>query len=263
MTVTLSANKLTLKYGERTIANQLSLSFLKPEIVSIIGPNGSGKTTLLKSLCRLLTPDSGSVYLNSKDINKMSAKEVSKKISVMAQSAQAPAGITVGELISYGRIPYQQIFSSLNIEDKKIIEEAIEFTELKPLLNRYVNTLSGGERQRAWLAMALAQEPKILLLDEPTTYLDVHHQLELMELVVKLHKLKKITIIMVLHDLNHAARYSQRLIAIKNGEIVADGSVEEVFSKEIIENLYDVKTIITHPCVDGITYPVCIPYNVI
>lgn len=263
MTVTLSAKQLTLKYGERTIADKLSISFTKPEIVSIIGPNGSGKTTLLKALCRLLTPNEGTVYLNSKDINKMSSEQTAKFISVMAQSAQAPNGITVSELVSYGRLPHQKMFASLNEEDKRIINEAIKFTELEPLLHRFVTTLSGGERQRVWLAMALAQEPQILLLDEPTTYLDVHHQLELMELIVKLHRLKKITVIMVLHDLNHAARYSERLIAIKNGNIMADGSVEEVFVENIIEDLYDVKTLVLNPCVNGVSYPVCIPYNVL
>ena len=261
MSVSLHADKLTLQYGSRTIAKELSLDFSQPEIVTIIGPNGSGKTTLLKALCRLLEPTSGAVYLDSKNINKMSTDEVAKVISVMAQSAQAPGGITVEELVSYGRMPYQKMFSSLGKEDKRVIAEAVEFTELQPLLHRQVHTLSGGERQRAWLAMALAQEPQILLLDEPTTYLDVHHQLELMELVVKLHKQKRLTVIMVLHDLNHAARYSHRLIALKNGGIVADGSVKDVFVTPVIEGLYDVKAVIMDVEAQGSVYPMCFPYH--
>ena len=184
---TLHTQKITLRYGEHTIIRDLTLDISQPEIVTIIGPNGSGKSTLLKALCRLLEPASGAVYLDSKDINKMSTEEVARTLAVMAQSANAPGGTTVEELVCYGRLPYRKFFDGLNQEDRLAIEEALAFTELGPLRTRLVHTLSGGERQRAWLAMALAQKPKILLLDEPTTYLDVHHQLELMELVVRLN----------------------------------------------------------------------------
>ena len=162
---TLHTKKITLKYGERTIISDLTLDIAKPEIVTIIGPNGSGKSTLLKALCRLLEPASGAVYLNSKDINKMSTEEVARTLAVMAQSANAPGGTTVEELVCYGRLPYRKFFDGLNQEDRMAVEEALEFTELGPLRTRLVHTLSGGERQRAWLAMALAQKPKILLLD--------------------------------------------------------------------------------------------------
>lgn len=262
MSMTLQAKKITLQYGQHKIISDLTLDLSKPEIVTIIGPNGSGKSTLLKALCRLLEPAAGTVLLNSKDINKMSTEEVARTMAVMAQSAQAPGGTTVEELICYGRMPYRKFFDGLNREDRLAVEEAIAFTELGPLRNRLVHTLSGGERQRAWLAMALAQKPQILLLDEPTTYLDVHHQLELMELVVKLHKEMGLTIIMVLHDLNHAARYSQRLIALKKGEIMADGDTESVFVEQIIEQLYDVQAVIMHVKANGTTYPVCFPYTV-
>ncbi len=259
---TLHTQQITLKYGERTIIQNLSLDISKPEIVTIIGPNGSGKSTLLKALCRLLEPASGTVYLNSKDINKMSTEEVARTLAVMAQSANAPAGTTVEELVCYGRMPYRKFFDGMSHEDKQAVEEAIAFTELAPLRTRLVHTLSGGERQRAWLAMALAQKPKILLLDEPTTYLDVHHQLELMELVVRLHKEMGLTVIMVLHDLNHAARYSERLIALKKGVIMADGATEEVFVQPIIEELYDVRAVIMQVEANGTKYPVCFPYSV-
>ena len=179
----------------------------------------------------------------------------------MAQSANAPGGTTVEELVCYGRMPYRKFFDGLNHEDRMAIEEALEFTELGPLRTRLVHTLSGGERQRAWLAMALAQKPKILLLDEPTTYLDVHHQLELMELVVRLRREMGLTVIMVLHDLNHAARYSERLIALKKGVIMADGATDEVFTQPVIEELYDVKAVIMHVEANGTQYPVCFPYT--
>ncbi len=259
---TLRTDKITLKYGERTIIKDLTLDISKPEIVTIIGPNGSGKSTLLKALCRLLEPAAGTVYLDSKNINKMSTEEVARTMAVMAQSANAPAGTTVEELVSYGRMPYRKFFDGLGKEDRIAIDEAIAFTELGPLRTRLVHTLSGGERQRAWLAMALAQQPQVLLLDEPTTYLDVHHQLELMELVVRLHNEMGLTVIMVLHDLNHAARYSERLIALKKGAIMADGPTEEVFVEPIIESLYDVQAVIMHVEANGNVYPVCFPYSV-
>lgn len=258
----LYTKQITLKYGERVIINNLTLDISKPEIVTIIGPNGSGKSTLLKALCRLLEPAAGTVYLDSKDINKMSTEEVARTVAVMAQSAAAPSGTTVEELVCYGRLPYRKFFDGLSGEDRMAIEEAIEFTELGLLRNRLVHTLSGGERQRAWLAMALAQKPQILLLDEPTTYLDVHHQLELMELVVRLHEEMGLTVIMVLHDLNHAVRYSERLIALKQGKIMADGATGDVFVKPIIENLYDVQAVIMNVEANGINYPVCFPYSV-
>ena len=244
---TLHTQKITLCYGEHTIIRNLTLDISQPEIVTIIGPNGSGKSTLLKALCRLLEPASGAVYLDSKDINKMSTEEVAR---------------TLAELVCYGRLPYRRFFDGLNQEDRLAIEEALEFTELGPLRTRLVHTLSGGERQRAWLAMALAQKPKILLLDEPTTYLDVHHQLELMELVVRLHNEMGLTVIMVLHDLNHAARYSERLIALKKGTIMADGPTDEVFTQSVIEELYDVKAVIMRVGANGTQYPVCFPYSV-
>ena len=259
---TLKAQNITLQYGSHKIIDDLNISFPKPEIVSIIGPNGSGKSTLLKALCRLLTPYAGTVYLNGSDINAMNTESVAQIISVLPQSSHAPSDITVEELIRYGRLPYQKFFDSLKKEDLAVVEEAIKITELDKFRSRSINTLSGGERQRAWLAMALAQQPQILLLDEPTTYLDVHHQLELMELVVRLHYEKQLTVIMVLHDLNHAARYSQRLVAVKNGQIVADGQVSEVFTEPVIEHLYDVKALITTLQKDENCYPVCFPYTV-
>lgn len=253
--------QVRLQYRDQIIINDMSLNFSRPEIVSIIGPNGSGKSTLLKSLCRLLSPTSGCVYLNGCKLTDIPTEEIARAISILPQSATAPGDMTVYDLATYGRLPYQGFLSQLSDADKQAIEDALTFTELTSMQHRRLDTLSGGERQRAWLAMALAQHPQILLLDEPTTYLDIHHQLELMELIVKLHRSRSLTVIMVLHDLNHAARYSQRLIALKKGSIVADGPVAEVFTTPILEDLYDVKAVVTTLEQQGCKYPICFPYT--
>lgn len=263
MSVELMADSITLGYGPKIIIDKLNLDFSKNEIISIIGPNGSGKSTLLKALCRILETESGSVFLDNKNIMTMDTEEVAKMVSVMMQSAMPPPGITVEELVAYGRLPYRGFFDGLSEKDNEAIEEAIKFTELEPFRTRAVMTLSGGERQRVWLALALAQKPKILLLDEPTTFLDIHHQLELMELVVKLHKETGVKVIMVLHDLNHAARYSHRLIALKKGRVIADGSVEEVFCSDILETVYDVSVTVNKVRAGDGIYPVCFPYKVL
>lgn len=257
----INAEKILFGYRESTVLKGVSLDFIKPEIVTIIGPNGSGKSTLLKALCRLLTPSEGAIYLNGKNIHQYPAKEVAKIISVLPQSPIAPGDMTVRDLAAFGRMPHQSFFSEFSEEDRLAIEDALNFTELTDMQFRRLDTLSGGERQRAWLAMALAQKPEILLLDEPTTYLDIHHQLELMELISHLHEVRNLTIIMVLHDLNHAARYSKRLIAIKSGQVIADGAVEEVFSEPILEHLYDVKAMVTTLKQGDKCYPICFPYT--
>ena len=257
----LSTLQVRLQYQENIISNEMSLDFSKPEIISIIGPNGSGKSTLLKALCRLLPPSSGGVYLNGRNLSEIPTEEIARTISILPQSAIAPGDMTIRDLTAYGRLPYQSFFSQLSADDKQAIDDALSFTELTEMQHRRLDTLSGGERQRAWLAMALAQHPRILLLDEPTTYLDIHHQLELMELVLRLHQQRDLTVIMVLHDLNHAARYSQRLIALKKGTVVADGSIAEVFTVPVLENLYDVKTVVTTLEQQGCCYPICFPYT--
>lgn len=257
---TISTKDLRLQYGARVIADNLSVTFDKPEIVSIIGPNGSGKSTLLKSLCRLLEPTSGVVYLDGKNIKTIDMKSIAKTISVLPQSANAPGDMTVRDLVSYGRLPFQGLFSQLKEDDTKAIDLALEATSLTNLQNNRLSALSGGERQRAWLAMALSKEPKILLLDEPTTYLDIHHQLNLMDLVEHMYETTQMTIIMVMHDLNHAARYSHRLIAIKDGKIVADGPVAQVFRQDILEPLYGIRAVVTEVEEGDHKHLVCFPY---
>lgn len=257
---TITTKDLRLQYGSRVIANNVNLLFEKPEIISIIGPNGSGKSTLLKSLSKLLTPTGGSVYLDGRDLQRITMKDLARIISVLPQSAQAPGDMTVRDLVSYGRLPYQTALSSFKEEDIKAIDTALASTGMAQMQNNRLDNLSGGERQRAWLAMALSKEPNILLLDEPTTFLDIHHQLNLMELIVHLHKTMQIIVIMVMHDLNHAARYSQRLIAVKGGEIVADGPVKEVFCREVLEPLYDIRAVVTNVKEGEKEYMTCVPY---
>lgn len=258
----LQADRLTLQYGSRIIADGLDFDVNKSEIISIIGPNGSGKSTLLKSLGRLLKPTRGTVLLEGRDIQQMKSSDVARKMSILPQSSTAPPDMTIYDLVCYGRMPHQGIFAAPSDEDKEKIEEALAETNTSAMRYRRLDTLSGGERQRAWLAMAIAQNPEILLLDEPTTYLDIKHQLDLMNLVYRLHETKKITVIMVLHDLNHAARFSHRLVAVKKGRIFADGRVDEVFTEEILCDLYDVKTSVMSLRQNGENYLVCFPYDV-
>ena len=259
---TLNAENLCLRYGKKVIAKGVNLDFSKPEIISIMGPNGSGKSTILKALGNLLEPSMGVVQLNGEDMRNLDSNKIAKIISVLPQSAIAPGDLRIYDLVMYGRMPHRGFFASVSEADRIAVQSALEATGLQHLQDRRIDSVSGGERQRAWLAMAIAQEPEILLLDEPTTYLDVHHQLELMELVANLHHKRQLTVIMVLHDLNHAARYSQRIIAVKEGRIIANGSVEEVFTEQTLENLYGVKAVIKNLEHQGIKYPIYFPYSV-
>ena len=259
---TLCANDITLSYDKNTIAKDLSLTIDKPQMISIIGPNGAGKSTLLKGLSRIITPKKGCVLLDGKDIHKMSGKEVARTIAMLPQATSIPDDFLVIDLVSMGRTPYQGRFSSLTSEDREIISAAMQQTNIIRFWHRKVSTLSGGERQRVWLAMAIAQQPKILLLDEPTAFLDIHHQLEIMELVRSLHESLEITVIMVLHDLNHVLRYSERIIAIKDGNIFADGQTQDVLTEENFALLYGVKATKVQIKEEDKEYSAFIPYAV-
>ncbi len=259
---TLEAKKLTLAYGNKVIADQLDLLIDRPQMISIIGPNGAGKSTVLKALSRLLSPSRGQVLLDGKELKNLNGKIVAQTIGVLPQSAFAPMDLLVKDLVACGRTPYQGRFSTLTLEDDQIIQESMEQTGVTQFAYRSIGSLSGGERQRVWLAMALAQKPDILLLDEPTTFLDIHHQLEMMELVRKLHRNLGITVVMVLHDLNHAVRYSDRIIAIKDGKVFADGPVADVLTEENFERIYGVKATRLNLKQDEEEYCVFIPHTV-
>ncbi len=234
----IACNKIQIDYGRNFELKSLCFSIKKGQMVSLVGPNGSGKTTVLKAMSRLLPLKSGYVYLDGMDINKQCTRKIAKKMAVLSQHNVIPPDFTVEELVSYGRVPHRGLLEWSGAKDKKIVEWAMCQTGIESFSARKVNTLSGGERQKVWIAMALAQEPDILLLDEPTTFLDICHQLEVMELVRKLNLEYKITVLMVLHDLNQAAKYSQRMIALKNGRIVADGSPDQVLTENFLEEVY-------------------------
>jgi len=258
----LGTESVDISYDEKVIVRGLDIHFDSPEIVSIIGPNGSGKSTILKALGRILKPGKGIVLLNGRDIHSLPAKKVAMMMSILPQGPQTPNDITVRDLVSYGRSPYHGIFGNAD-GDRDIIDWAISETHLESMSYRQVNTLSGGERQRAWVAMALAQKTDILLLDEPTTFLDIHHQFEIMELLEKLHKRLGITIIMVIHDLNHAARFSHRVIAVKEGAVFKDDIPHEVITEDVLKEVFSVRAkVITVESNDGNGIIVCVPYGV-
>lgn len=252
---------LYLSYGEKNVISDFSSNFKKGEIISIIGPNGSGKSTVLKAIAKLLKPKSGQVFLDDKSIQFMSNKEVANKLAVLLQYNSSPTDMSVKDLIYYGRMPHKKWYEGRNKEDEIIIEKAIENTNLKDLQDKKINCLSGGERQRVWLAVALAQEPDILLLDEPTTYLDIGYQLELLELIKLLNKKLNITVIMVLHDLNQASKYSDNIIVLNKGRIVKVGNPKTVLNHSLLESVYNVNANIYLDEEDG--HPIIIPKKVI
>lgn len=236
----LKVEHLHLSINQNAILHDIQFEIKEGEIVSIIGPNGSGKSTILKAISQMIPIDEQVVFLQGEDLYHVRSKERSKRMSVLFQSNEAPHDLTVQQLIEYGRTPHKKWFQTLNIEDEEIIDWAIEQTGLEDFRHRFVSSLSGGEAQRAWIAMSLAQRPKILLLDEPTTYLDIAHQLQLLELIHRVNRDFGMTIVMVLHDLNQASLYSDCVCMIQKGKIVKYGTSEEVMTRELIRQVYHV-----------------------
>ena len=261
--IMLEARGLQAGYGERMIVSNADLQVQRGDILSIIGPNGSGKSTLLKAMARLLPLKQGQVLLHGRDMHELSEKQIAKVMAVMPQSMDFPSDITVRELVSLGRLPYRGFFAEFGSKDKEAVSRVLRLTNLEAYQQRSIMALSGGERQRARLAMALAQEPKLLLLDEPTTYLDIRHQLDLMLLIRKLHRELGLTVVMVLHDLNHVARFSSRVVAVQKGKIVADGSVQDVFKEKLIADLYGVENTVMELEKAGEKHLICLPHGVI
>ena len=257
----ITTEKLSIAYEEHVIVRDLHMQIPENKITAIIGPNGCGKSTVLKALSRILRPKGGMVYLNGSDINKLSTKEVAKKMAILPQTPQAPSGLTVGELVAYGRFPHQKGLGKLSQNDKKIIEWALEVTSLSELEITAVDNLSGGQRQRVWIAMALAQQTDLILLDEPTTYLDLAYQLEVLELLHKLNREQKCTIAMVLHDLNLAARFADYMIAIRYGGIIAHGEPDKIMTAEVLRETFGIEAEITKESRTG--RPTCISYNLL
>jgi len=236
----MKTHDLTIKIQNKDILTNINLSFLTGKTTAIIGPNGSGKSTLLKALAGLNNNITGQVLFENRDIKEFSKKNLARNLAILPQDPSVPADLTVEELVQYGRFPYQQWFARNDKEDQQCVQWAMQQTKLEEFKDRFVTTLSGGERQRTWIAMALAQKPKVLLLDEPTTYLDIAHQLEVMQIIDSLTQKYNITIIMVLHDINQALQYANDLVVIKNQSVFAQGSPQKILSANLLEKVFGV-----------------------
>ena len=255
--VALTTRKLTLAYDNESVIETLDLAIPAGKITVLVGPNGCGKSTLLKGLGRLLKPKGGVVYLDSASIFKLPTKVVAKQLGLLPQGPTAPEGLTVRELVAQGRYPHQSWLQQWSQEDEKQVEAALVITELQDLAARPIDSLSGGQRQRAWIAMTLAQNTQILLLDEPTTFLDLAHQIEVLDLLYELNQREGRTIVMVLHELNQACRYGDHLIAMKAGQVYAQGTPQKVMNETLVREVFGLDCRIVSDPVAGT--PLCIP----
>ncbi len=251
MTSRLTGEALTLGYGDFRVADGLNVAIPDGKFTAIIGPNGCGKSTLLRTLSRLMKPLGGQVRLDGEAIQHFATKEVARRIGLLAQNASAPGDITVQELVARGRYPHQPLFTRWRDEDERAVQNAMDATGVSALADQSVDTLSGGQRQRAWIAMVLAQETSILLLDEPTTWLDISHQIDLLELLSALNREQGYTLAAVLHDLNQACRYANHLIALRDGKIIAEGAPSEIVDAALIEAIYGLRCMIIEDPVAG------------
>lgn len=257
----LTAQNLTLTYGKKKIIETLNLSILAKKITVLVGANGSGKSTLLKGLARLLKPQKGSIYLDGKAIQKFSNQAIAKQLGILPQNPSAPEGLTVHDLVAQGRYPHQTWWQQWSAEDEYHVEKALQITGMDRFSDRDLDTLSGGQKQRAWIALTLAQNTELLLLDEPTTFLDLAHQIEILDLLFQLNRQEKKTIVMVLHDLNLACRYADELVAINNGNIYNQGHPQKVLTENMIQDVFHLKArIIPDPVT---ATPMCIPLSCI
>ncbi|WP_298704793.1 ABC transporter ATP-binding protein [uncultured Veillonella sp.] len=248
-------------YDKKVIIDNLNLTIPRGKITTLIGSNGCGKSTLLKTICRIIKPMSGSVYLDGQSIHDIPTHELAKKVAILPQHPTAPEGLTVRELISYGRAPYRNgIFSKTSKEDRDYVNWAMKITHLEELADRPIHRLSGGQRQHAWIAMAVAQDTDVLFLDEPTSFLDIAHQLEVLQLVDYLNTEFNKTVIMVLHELNQAARFADHIIAMKAGTVRFEGTAQEVFTNEMLHDVFNITAMIMRDPVTGL--PFCIPQYV-
>lgn len=255
----LLTQNLSLAYEGNSVIRDLSLAIPSGKITALIGANGCGKSTLLRGLARLLKPAQGTVYLDGKSISQCSTKWVAQQVGLLPQSSTAPEGLTVRDLVAQGRYPYQNWMQQWSSQDERYVQQALDITDLVELGDRPLDTLSGGQRQRAWIAMTLAQNTQILLLDEPTTFLDLAHQIEVLDLLHDLNQRQGRTIVMVLHDLNHACRYADYLIAMKAGQIFAAGDPQSVITAETVQAVFNLQCQIYPDPIAGT--PMCVPIS--
>ncbi len=239
----LRAEKIELRYADRTIVDELSLEIPDGGFTVVVGPNGCGKSTLLRALGRMLTPRSGRVVLDGNDIRSYRTKEVARRIALLPQSPLSPGAISVADLVSRGRYPYQSMLRQWSPEDEHVVSEALNEVGMRYAADQLVDELSGGQRQRVWIAMTLAQRTPVLLLDEPTTFLDIAHQIEVLDLCSELHQSGR-TLVAVLHDLNLAARYATHVVAMRSGKIVMQGSASDVFTPELLREVFDLEALV-------------------
>ena len=256
----IKTEKLAVGYDKVIIVPEFDVALRKGGVTSIIGANGCGKSTVLKAIGRIIPKAGGVVIVNDNDVSELKSKDIAKELAVLPQTPTAPGTLTCFELVSYGRFPYQKGFGRMSKEDKEVVEWALEVTNMKEFRDREIAFLSGGQRQRVWIAMALAQKTGIILLDEPTTYLDLCHQLEVLELLKKLNAEQGTTIVMVLHDLNLASRYSDMLLAMKKGQIYGFGTPEEVFTEDMLRECFRIDGKIEKDPSTG--KPLCVSYDI-
>lgn len=255
----LSCENLLLGYDKTTIIKDLNVSIEANKITVLVGGNGCGKSTLLKSLARLLKPVSGQIFLYDAAMHQQSGKAVARKLAMLPQGPTAPEGLTVEQLVRQGRYPHQSWLQSWTEQDERLVQQALADTHMEAFADRPMEALSGGQRQRAWIAMALAQDTDILLLDEPTTYLDLSHQIEILDLLFELNRTQRTTILMVLHDLNLACRYAHQMVALKDGVVFRQGAPEDILDFDMVESVFGMPCHITRDPLFGT--PMCIPYG--
>lgn len=257
----LVVEEISVSYEDRQIVQDLSIQIPDRKITTIIGSNGCGKSTLLKAITRIVPHQRGQIVLDGQSIQRVNTKELAKQLAILPQTQESASGLLVEELVSYGRFPYQKAFGQLSKKDREIIEWALDVTNTFAFRHQPVDSLSGGQRQRVWIAMALAQDTEIIFLDEPTTYLDMAHQLEVLELLKKLNEEENRTIVMVLHDLNQAVRFSDHIIAMSDGRLIRSGKPEEIMTPDILKKVFHINAVIGKD--PRTSKPICLTYDLI
>lgn len=257
----IQVDALDVAYDKKIIIENMNLSIPKGKITMIIGANGCGKSTLLKTIARIIKPKRGEISINGKSIKEHAPKDIAKEMAVLPQSPKAPSGLLIRELVSYGRFPYQRAMGGMTEHDYEIVDWALSVTGISEFANQSVDEVSGGQRQRAWIAMALAQETEILVLDEPTTYLDMSHQLEILKLLQTLNKEQNRTIVMVLHELNNATKFADHIIGVKSGKILFEGCPKDVITEENLKQLYGIQAKLALD--ETGSYPICVDFDLV